>query len=91
MNHFSFLEREWPGIFEAANRAERAVYPDPRAAWGGINKKKSGRLLDGRTWDALPRVFTPLPKRTTERARSTHDAAERPALALWPSHEKIPA
>jgi protein gp37 len=22
--------------------------------WGGINKKKSGRLLEGRTWDAIP-------------------------------------
>ena len=24
--------------------------------WGGINKKKSGRVLDGRTWDEMPRV-----------------------------------
>jgi len=24
--------------------------------WGGTNKKKAGRLLDGRTWDQLPRV-----------------------------------
>jgi protein gp37 len=23
--------------------------------WGGVNKKKTGRLLDGRTWDELPR------------------------------------
>ena len=22
--------------------------------WGGINKKKAGRLLDGRTWDKMP-------------------------------------
>ena len=22
--------------------------------WGGVNKKKSGRILDGRTWDAMP-------------------------------------
>lgn len=22
--------------------------------WGGSNKKKSGRLLDGQTWDELP-------------------------------------
>ena len=22
--------------------------------WGGVNKKKSGRLLEGRTWDELP-------------------------------------
>lgn len=24
--------------------------------WGGINKKKAGRILDGRTWDELPVV-----------------------------------
>ena len=22
--------------------------------WGGVNKKRSGRILDGRTWDELP-------------------------------------
>jgi protein gp37 len=22
--------------------------------WGGVNKKKSGRTLDGRTWDEFP-------------------------------------
>jgi len=24
--------------------------------WGGTNKKKAGRVLDGRTWDAMPEV-----------------------------------
>lgn len=23
--------------------------------WGGVNKKKTGRTLDGRTWDAMPK------------------------------------
>ena len=23
--------------------------------WGGVNKKKNGRILDGRTWDELPK------------------------------------
>jgi protein gp37 len=22
--------------------------------WGGVNKKKAGRALDGRTWDQMP-------------------------------------
>jgi protein gp37 len=22
--------------------------------WGGVNKKRNGRVLDGRTWDELP-------------------------------------
>jgi protein gp37 len=26
--------------------------------WGGVNKKKAGRKLDGRTWDAMPRSMT---------------------------------
>lgn len=26
--------------------------------WGGVNKKKTGRLLDGRTWDEMPVVET---------------------------------
>ena len=25
--------------------------------WGGVNKKKAGRLLDGRTWDKMPAVI----------------------------------
>ena len=24
--------------------------------WGGVNKKKTGRILEGRTWSQLPRV-----------------------------------
>jgi protein gp37 len=24
--------------------------------WGGFNKKKTGRILDGRTWDQLPNL-----------------------------------
>jgi len=27
--------------------------------WGGINKKKAGRTLDGRTWDEMPRLLLP--------------------------------
>ena len=25
--------------------------------WGGFNKKKTGRLLDGRTWDDMPAIY----------------------------------
>lgn len=24
--------------------------------WGGVNRKKTGRVLDGRTWDEMPRI-----------------------------------
>ena len=41
-------------------RAIRDQCVDARVAfhfkqWGGVNKKKAGRVLDGRTWDELPR------------------------------------
>src|SRR5213078_3359879 len=32
MSDFSFLQREWPAVFEAAGKAEAAVYTDPRTA-----------------------------------------------------------
>jgi protein gp37 len=28
--------------------------------WGGTNKKKAGRILEGRTWDQMPEVLTHL-------------------------------
>src|SRR6478672_10845555 len=32
MSQFTFLQREWAGIFEAASKAETAVHADPRTA-----------------------------------------------------------
>src|SRR4051794_40310056 len=32
MTQFSFIEREWPDVFDAAVRAENAARPDPRAS-----------------------------------------------------------
>src|SRR5438067_5630075 len=32
MSQFSFLQREWPAVFEAAGKAEAAVHADPRTA-----------------------------------------------------------
>lgn len=38
--------------------------------WGGTNKKKAGRLLDGRTWDETPEAGLG-PKRTKTAARAS--------------------
>ena len=38
--------------------------------WGGKNKKKAGRLLEGRTWDELPAVRAPAGGRASPRARA---------------------
>jgi protein gp37 len=35
--------------------------------WGGKNKKKSGRRLDGRTWDELPPLAKISRRNSTER------------------------
>lgn len=32
MSHFTFLQREWASVFEAASKAEASVYADPRTA-----------------------------------------------------------
>lgn len=32
MSQFTFLQREWPAVFEAVSKAEAAVHPDPRTA-----------------------------------------------------------
>ncbi|HET6569064.1 MAG TPA: DEAD/DEAH box helicase family protein [Rhodothermales bacterium] len=32
MSSFAFLQAEWPAVYEAAEKAARAVYPDPRTA-----------------------------------------------------------
>ncbi|MDD4523082.1 MAG: DEAD/DEAH box helicase family protein [Methanosarcina sp.] len=32
MTNFAFLEAEWPSLYEAAEKASDAVYPDPRTA-----------------------------------------------------------
>jgi len=39
--------------------------------WGGVRKKKMGRVLEGRTWDEMPRVFP------EEVAVAEHGAARR--------------
>jgi hypothetical protein len=36
--HFTFLQSEWPAIFEASVKAEAAVHPDPRTAYWGTRQ-----------------------------------------------------
>ena len=49
--------------------------------WGGINKKKAGRLLDGRTWNGLPKVLVPLPKKIAQRSLGIRRAEDRQAAS----------
>lgn len=46
------LEREW--VVNIRDQCLKAKVPFFFKQWGGVQKKKTGRLLDGRTWDQMP-------------------------------------
>ncbi|MDP1545408.1 MAG: DUF5131 family protein, partial [Anaerolineales bacterium] len=47
------LDREW--VVDIKNQCLKAKVPFFFKQWGGVQKKKAGRLLDGRTWDQMPK------------------------------------
>ncbi|QEG14892.1 DUF5131 family protein [Gimesia maris] len=48
------IEEEW--VTKILNQCQEEKVPFFFKQWGGVNKKKTGRLLDGRTWDEMPDV-----------------------------------
>jgi protein gp37 len=48
------IEKEW--VINIREQCISARVPFFFKQWGGVNKKKTGRTLDGRTWDEMPRV-----------------------------------
>ncbi len=46
------MEKQW--VINIKNQCEKAGVPFFFKQWGGINKKKTGRLLDGKTYDEMP-------------------------------------
>lgn len=46
------ISEDW--VTDIRDQCRRARVPFFFKQWGGPNKKKAGRLLDGRTWDELP-------------------------------------
>jgi protein gp37 len=46
------MREEW--AIDIRRQCERAGVPFFFKQWGGRNKKKAGRLLEGRTWNAMP-------------------------------------
>jgi len=46
------LEREW--VVGVRDQCLKAKVPFFFKQWGGVQKKKAGRLLDGKTWDQMP-------------------------------------
>ena len=47
------LEREW--VIGVRDQCLRVKVPFFFKQWGGVQKKKAGRLLDGKTWDQMPK------------------------------------
>ncbi len=46
------MEEAW--VFEIRAQAQRLSIPFFFKQWGGVRKKKRGRMLEGRLWDEMP-------------------------------------
>jgi protein gp37 len=46
------IKREW--ITDIRDQCREARVAFFFKQWGGVNKKRTGRLLEGRTWDEMP-------------------------------------
>jgi protein gp37 len=52
------MNTDW--VMDIRNQCKRAAVPFFFKQWGGVWKKKSGRELEGRTWDEMPQpAFRP--------------------------------
>ena len=49
------MESQW--VIEIRDQCLSDNVPFFFKQWGGVNKKKSGRLLDGRTWNEMPMLL----------------------------------
>ena len=60
------MDPDW--VRDLRDQCQKAKVPFFFKQWGGVNKKKAGRELDGRTWDEYPKGFQPpQPKAKTKR------------------------
>ncbi len=46
------MKESW--VKEILDQCQNAGVPFFFKQWGGVNKKKAGRILEGRTWDSMP-------------------------------------
>jgi protein gp37 len=46
------LQKSW--VIDIRNQCQSAKVPFFFKQWGGVNKKRAGRILDGQTWDEMP-------------------------------------
>jgi protein gp37 len=50
------MDEVW--VREIKEQCDAADVPFFFKQWGGVNKKRNGRLLNGRVWDAVPEMAT---------------------------------
>jgi protein gp37 len=50
-----FMDPEW--VIDIRDQCVRAGVPFFFKQWGGTDKKRAGRILEGRTWDDMPAVL----------------------------------
>ena len=50
------MESSW--VLSIRNQCLRASVPFFFKQWGGVNKKKAGRVLEGREWNEMPQLAT---------------------------------
>ncbi|HLF75552.1 MAG TPA: DUF5131 family protein [Anaerolineales bacterium] len=46
------IRQEW--VTDIRDQCLRAKAPFFFKQWGGVQKKRAGRMLEGRTWDEMP-------------------------------------
>jgi len=61
------MKPEW--VTNIRDQCIKAQVPFFFKQWGGVNKKKAGRLLEGRTWDEMP-----TPQKAAARAAASPEA-----------------
>lgn len=50
--HARYMDKNW--VIDIRNKCIDERVPFFFKQWGGTNKKKTGRILEGKTWDGLP-------------------------------------
>ena len=52
------MKTEW--VTDIKNQCQNADVAFFFKQWGGTNKKKTGRILEGKTWDEMPEIIETL-------------------------------
>jgi len=58
------MRKEW--VISIRDQCERKQIPFFFKQWGGVNKKKAGRLLDGKIYDEMPKAINIFSQKSTE-------------------------